>query len=484
MTVQSLKDKAFRGIIWNAVETFALQGGQFIIGIVLARLLNPNDYGLIGMLAIFTAISQTFIDSGMGHALIQRKDRSANDYSTVFVFYIIVSTLFYLLLFLLAPLIADFYETPQLVLLTRVITINIVINSLALVQNTRLVIDLDFRTKAKVSTISVLLGGSLAIALAYNGFGVWALVAQMLFRTTITVILLWYFSKWKPSLKFSRASFQRLFNFGSRILAVNIISTIFHNIYHVVIGKAFSAKELGYYTQAMNIADVTSGSISSILQKVTFPILTSLQDDRERMVSVYKRLIGMTAFFVFPAMTLLALLSESFVLFFLTEKWASTIVLLQWLCFARIIRPISALNMNILNAIGRSDLFLKVDLSKIPLAVVALVITVPLGVKAIVIGHVITSFLAFFINAYLPGKHFGYGAVAQIKDMAKTILSVGFMALCVYVSLLLLDSYVSKFFVGGIVGVISYIGVTLILRMEQPREVIYMIRSLNNKEEN
>lgn len=483
MTDPSLKSKAIKGVIWNAVETFSLQGGQFFIGIVLARLLAPSDYGLVGMLAIFIAISQTFIDSGMGHALIQKKGRSANDYSTVFVFNLIVSTLFYLLLFLLAPLIADFYKTPQLVLLTRVLTINIVINSLALVQNTKLIIDLDFRTKAKVSTISVLLGGSIAIILAYKGFGVWALVVQALSKAAITMIMLWYFSKWKPSLRFSKSSFRRLFNFGSRILLVNVISTIFNNIYFVVIGKAFSSKELGYYTQAMNIADVTSGSISSILQKVTFPILTSLQDDRERMISVYKRLIGMTAFFVFPAMTLLALLSESFVLFFLTEKWASTIVLLQWLCFARIIRPISALNMNILNAIGRSDLFLKVDLAKIPIAIIALVITVPLGIKAIVIGHAITSFLAFFINAYLPGKHFGYGAVSQIKDMAKTIVSVGFMALTVFVTLLLLDSYVSQFFVGGIVGVISYIGVTLILRMEQPKEVISIIRSLNKKEQ-
>jgi teichuronic acid exporter len=477
----SLKNKALRGMIWNAIETIALQGGQFIFGIVLARLLSPSDYGLVGMLAIFIAISQTFVDSGMGNALIQKKNRTDVDFSTVFVFNIIVSALFYLVLSFSAPYIAAFYKMPQLVLLTRILSLNFVINSLALVQNTRLTISMDFKTKAKVSAISVVLSGTIAIILAYYGFGVWALVFQTLSRAIVSVSMLWYLSRWKPSFVLSRKSFKDLFHFGSRILGASVISTIFQNIYKIVIGKAFSARELGFYSQAMNIAELTSGSITGILQTVTYPVLTSLQDEKERMIAVYKKLIGMTTFFVFPLMTLLALLAKPFVLLFLTEKWSSTIILLQWLCFARIVRPVSALNMNILNAIGRSDLFLKVDMSKIPLAVIALIITIPLGVKAIVIGHVVTSFISYFINAYLPGRFFGYGAFSQIKDMIKVIIAVLVMTISVYISSLLLESNALKFFVGGFIGVVSYIIAALLLKMEETKEVINLIKMISSK---
>lgn len=481
MTDKSLKAKAFNGMIWNAVETFGLQAGQFVIGIVLARLLTPSDYGMVGMLAIFIALSKAFTDSGMGSALIQKRDRTENDYSTVFVFNFFVSVLFYLLLFFSAPLIASFYDMPQLVILTRVLSINIVINSLSLVQNARFTINLDFKSKAKVSGAAVLISGIVAIIIAFIGFGVWALVFQVIIRAIVSVIMLWYISSWMPSIRFSKASFKRLFSFGSKILGASLLATTFNNLYKIVIGKAFSAKELGYYSQAMNIAELTSGSITGILQKVTYPILSSLQDDKDRMVSVYKKLIGMTTFFVFPAMVLLSLLSESFILLFLGEKWESTIVLLQWLCFARIIRPVSALNMNILNAMGRSDLFLKVDISKMPLSIIALVVTVPIGVKAMVIGHVVTSFIAFFINAYFPGKFFNYGAFSQIRDMAKVILSVCLMAISVYVVLQLFEANALKFFLGGIVGVVSYLGLAFLLKMEETREVVSLLKMVKAK---
>lgn len=466
-------------MIWNALEVFALQGGQFVIGIILARLLSPDDYGLIGMLAIFIAVSQTFIDSGMGNALIQKKNRTETDFSTVFLFNLGVSGIIYLLLFFSAPLIADFYRMPELRVLTRILSLSIFIGSLALVQNTRLTINLDFKTKAKVTTLTVILGGAIAIVMAYKGFGVWALVFQSLSRTFFNVLFLWFLSRWKPSLIFSRASFKELFGFGSRILGASIVATIFQYIYNIVIGRRFSARQLGYYSQAMNIAELASGSITSILQTVTYPILSSLQEDKERMVEVYKRLIRMTAFFVFPVMILIALLAKPFILLFLTEKWASTIVLLQWLCFARIVRPISALNMNILNAVGRSDLFFKVDMSKIPIAIIALLITIPLGVKAMVIGQVVTSFLAFFINAYLPGKYFGYGALSQIRDMVKVLLAVSFMALSVYLTSKLLDTNTLKLFIGGVVGVVSFIGAAFILKMEETGEVLALIRMVN-----
>jgi O-antigen/teichoic acid export membrane protein len=471
VTSTTLKSKATKGMLWSALDKFAVQAGHFAIGIVLARLLMPEDFGLIGMLSIFIAISQTFIDSGMGSGLIQKKDRSNHDFSTVFVFNLAVSVTFYFILYFSAPLIAQFYSMPQLVMLTRVLSLNIIINSLAIVQRTKLTINIDFKTIAKVNVASVFISGIVAVYFAYSGLGVWALVIQNLVRAAIAVLMLWFLSRWAPSLVFSKESFKNLFGFGSKLLIAGLYARTLQEVYNITIGKFYQAAELGFYTRARSFVDITNGTITSILQQVTYPILASLQDDRDRMVSVYSRLIRMTAFFVFPAMTLLALLAEPFVLFFLTEKWLPAVVLLQLMAFARIFYPISALNMNILNAVGRSDLFLKVDLSKFPVIVLVLIITIPLGVKAIVIGHIVTSFISFFINSYMPGKLFGYGALKQLRDMIPIFIATGIMAALVYASIFLLDSNILKMLIGGFVGISSFLTVSHFMKIEEMKEV-------------
>ena len=314
---------------------------------------SPEDFGLIGMLSIFIAISQTFIDSGMGSGLIQKQDRSDDDFSTVFIFNLGVSLFFYGILFFSAPLIADFYNMPQLVSLTRVLSLNIIINSLAIVQRTKLTIDLDFKTIAEVNVIAVFVGGALAIYFAYTGWGVWALVFQNLIITIVSVVMFWLLSKWKPSLIFSKKSFKALFGFGSKLLISGLYATSLNEVYNIVIGRVYSATDLGYYSRSKQITNSAAGTVTSVLQQVTYPILASLQKDKQKLVSVYSRIIRMTSFFVFPTMTLLALLADPLITLLLTDKWAPAIVLLQWLCFARIVTPISAVNMNILNAIGQ-----------------------------------------------------------------------------------------------------------------------------------
>ncbi len=458
-------------MVWTAAERFTTQGGKFVISIVLARLLIPEDFGLIGMLSIFIDISQSLIDSGMGSGLVQKKNRTDIDFSTVFVFNFFVSIAIYLILFLCAPLIADFYDMPQLAILTRVLTLNIIINSFAIVQRTRLTINIDFKTIAKVNVVSVFLGGVTGIAFAYAGLGVWALVIMNLFRTIITVTMLWFLSRWVPSLLFSGKSFRDLFGFGSKLLLAGLYAQIFNNIYNIVIGKAYSASDLGFYTKTKQFAEVTAGTITSIMQQVTYPILASLKDDRSRMIPVFSWLIRMSAFFIFPAMTLLSLLADPFVRLILTEKWLPMVPLLQWMCFARIFFPLSVINMNILNAIGRSDLFLKLDLSKAPLIILALVITIPLGVKAMVIGHVVTSFLAFFMNAYLPGRLFGYGPLKQFRDNLKIILATIGMALAVFVCSKGIESDVLKLFYGIVTGIASYLFLAFFLRIPELDEV-------------
>jgi O-antigen/teichoic acid export membrane protein len=471
MTKRSLKASAVSGVLWSAMDRFAVQGVQLGISILLARLLMPEDFGLIGMLSIFLAISEAFIQSGMGAGLIQKKNRTEKDYSTVFVFNLVASIAFYLLLFIAAPFIARFYEMPQLVSLTRVLAINIVITSLAIVQNSRLKIKLDFKSIAKVNVVSVIVSGGIALYFAFTGWGVWAIVIQSIVRSVVSVVMFWYLSKWNPSLYFSNQSFKDLFGFGSKLLIQGLYGKLMQNIYNIIIGKYYSAGDLGFYAKAKGFAEITAGTVTGILYQVTFPILASIQDDKERLVSVYSRLIRMTVFFIMPSMTLLALLADPFIRFFLTEKWLPAVVLLQWMSFARVFYPIGTINMNILNAIGRSDLFLKVDLAKFPIALITLLVTIPLGVKAMIIGHVVTSCISFFINAYLPGKLLGYGAFSQLRDMLRVILATMVMALCVYGALLITKGDLMRLLVGGITGLCSYFLTTSLLKVNEVKEL-------------
>lgn len=477
----SLKSQATKGIIWTALGSFSVQGIQFVIGIVLARLLLPSDYGIIGMIAIFLAISTTFVDSGMGSGLIQKSNCTEQDYSTVFVFNFGISVFCYLLLFVAAPYIAAFFKTPALVAITRIVSLNIVISSLTVVQSTRLTKAMDFKKIANINIMAVLVSGLIAIYFAYAGFGVWSLVIRSLASSVITVCLLWYFSRWKFSVYFSKQSFKELFGYGSKLLAAGIYATTLNNIYNIVIGKAYSSKDLGFYTQAKSFADLTAGTVTSVIQQVTFPLLASLKEDQTRMIAVYRRIVKMSSFFIFPAMTLLSILSAPFVTLFLGKNWLFTIPLLQVMAFARIFYPLSALNMNILNANGRSDLFLKVDLAKFPLILIAMAITLPMGVKAMVIGQVITSFLAYFINAYMPGKLYGYGALKQFKDIWVYMIASGLMAAITLITLHFINSPVLQLMVGFIVASFTYILICFLMKVDEITEVKEVLRKLSSK---
>lgn len=478
----SLKSAATKGIIWSAVDKFAVQFGQFIVSILLARLLLPDDFGLIGMLTIFIALSQTFIESGLGLGLIQRQENNDIDFSTVFVFNFGVSIFFYLLLFLAAPFISTFFIQPQLTNLIRVLGINLLIIAVAIVQRTKLTIAIDFKSIAKSNVIGMLVGGVFGVIAAISGYGVWALVIQTLFGSLATSVCFWLFSNWSPSITFSKTSFKSLFGYGSKLLIAGLYAQILNNVYNICLGKFYPTASLGYYTRAKSFADLSAGTVVSVIQQVTFPILSSAQDDREKLVSIYSRLIRMSAFFIIPLMTLIALLAKPIVIILLTEKWVSLIPLLQWMVFARIFFPMSALNMNLLNAIGRSDLFLKVDLSKLPLTILAMVITIPLGVKAMIIGHVVTSALAFLINAYLPGKLYGYGPIQQLKDMLPFFAAAIGMAITVFIMTnFIIDNLVLQLFLGTLLGLGSYLFICWLLKLRELEEVWELVLKLKIK---
>lgn len=466
----SLKLTAIKGAVWSAVDKFAIQFGQFIVSIVLARILLPEDFGVIGMLTIFIALSQTFVESGLGTGLIQRQDRTDIDFSTVFVFNLAVSSFFYALLFFSAPYISTFFQQSQLIDLLRVLGLILIFNAFAVVQRTKLTIAIDFKSIAKSNVIGMIIGGICGVVTAINGYGVWSLVIQNLTGTFATSLSLWFLGNWAPSVNFSKKSFRSLFGYGSKLLMAGLYAQILNNIYMICLGKFYLPASLGYYTRAKSFADLSAGIIVSVIQQATFPILTTVQNDIERLVSIYRRMIRMSAFFIIPLMTLIALLAKPIVILLLTEKWISLIPFLQWIVFARIFFPMSAINMNLLNAVGRSDLFLKVDLSKLPLTILALIITIPLGLKAIIIGHVITSALSFLINAYLPGKFYGYGAIEQLKDMIPVFIATIGMTIPVFVMLFFINNLVIQLFLGCIIGGVTYLSICRVLKLEELEE--------------
>lgn len=467
-------------MFWSALDRFGTYVGQFLIGIVLARLLMPKDFGLIGMLAIFIAISQTFVDSGMASGLIQKTDRSDKDFSTVFVFNFFVSLAVYSVLFFSAPYVADFYNEPQLVNLSRVLLISLIVDSLSVVQRTKLTIGLDFKTIAKINVMKVFVSGIIGVLFALKGYGVWALVAKALSGSIITSLMFWLLGNWRFSIRFSRQSFFELFGFGSKLLGAKLYAQTLNNIYNMVIGKAYSATDLGYYTNAERFTNVASNTVSGVVQQVTYPILSSLKNNPKRMLSAYTRLIRLTAFIVFPLMTLMLVLTDPFIRIVLSEKWIAIISYMQWLCLARVVTPISTLNMNILNAIGRSDLYLKLELSKAPLIIITLLITLPLGVEAMVIGNAIRSLIAFFINAYLPGKLFGYGPFEQVKDVFPVIFSSVVMGGVVF-WVISQFNITAQIVIGPVLGVFIFFILCFFLRVKEFKEFILVIKEFRNK---
>lgn len=457
MLKTSIKQKTMKGIMWNAIEKFLVKGTSFAISIVLARILAPSDYGLIGMLAIFIALSNVFIESGFAKALIQKQNCTDTDYSTAFYSNLGMAVLIYIVLFFAAPYISIFYNEPLLCDVLRILAINFVLGSFNIVQRAKLMAQMDFKSLAKINFVGTLIGGLGGLVLAYSGFGVWALIGQTIIATFVMLFLFPHYSQWKPKLVFSTVSFNTLFSFGSKLLISGTVATVVNNIATIAIGKVYKSNQLGYYTKATNFADLIAWTINDILGTVTFPVLSELQNDKEHMISVYRKSLFFSAMIIFPVMVLIVLLSKPMIVALLTEKWMPAVILLQIMCLAKMFSPLSAINLNLLNAIGRSDLFMKVDLSKIPLILIVLAITIPISVEAMVWGSLFNTFVCFFINTYYPGKLFGYGAWQQIKDWKYIFLSLLIMAVVVILYLQCIDNVWVQFIGGGIIGCLTYI---------------------------
>ena len=465
--MSDIKQKTKVGMLWNVIEKISIQLISFVLNIILARLLTPNDYGTVGMLAIFIAFSNVFIDSGFSRALIQKLDRTEKDFSTTLIFNIVISVIIYITLFFCSPAIAKFYKTPELIGLQRVFFIVIIVNSFTVVQNAQLQIKVDFKKIALINSITTILSGVVGIIAAYNGLGPWALVIQSISKAIISTLCFWVIGRWIPKTGFSFTSFKKLFSFGSKLLLSGFLSATVNNIYRMIIGKVYTAESLGYYTRAGQFPDLTSGTVGSVLNTVTFPLLSSLQKENDNLINIFRRLIRITSMFVFPAMVGLAVLSEPLILVLLGEKWLPSAELLFWLCFAELFTAHNALNMNILNAIGRSDLFLKVDLVKYPFMFATMAICFPISLKAVVIGRTVTAIIYYYINTFMIGRLYGFGFFKQLACSWKYILSTFIMGLGVALINYFISSDLLSLIVGVISGVAIYIFMLFVLKDEE-----------------
>lgn len=416
--MSSVKEDTIKSVKWTALEKVSVQGIQFVLGLIMARLLTPEDYGTVGMLAIFIAISATFIDSGFSNALIRKIDRTEADYCTVFYFNIVIAIVCYAILFIAAPWVADFFHIPLLCAILRVQSISLVLNSLMAVQVARLTINLDFKALAKRNVFASIISGVIGVLLAYIGWGVWALVAQALVGTFISLVFICIYCKWIPRQRFSRESFKYLWGYGSKLMASGLLHTIYTNLTTLIIGRYFSSKALGVYSRGTQLASYPVNITNDVLGKVTFPILAKIQNDEEHLIRVYRKYICVTSMIIFFGCILIAAIAKPLVLFLLTAKWAESIIYLQIFCFAIMFDHICRINLNLLEVKGRSDLFLRLEIIKKTISIAILFASIPFGVIGICVSKVIYTQIAVFINTYYTGKLFNLGYITQIKDFS------------------------------------------------------------------
>lgn len=471
-------NKTIIALLWSFLERIGQDLMQFVVTVILARLLAPAEFGMIAMLAIFMAVAQSLIDSGFGSALIQKQDAGHVDECSIFYFNILVGVIAAGLLCLVAPGIASFYDTPILVPLTRALSLNLVINAFGLIHTSLLTKHIDFKTQLKVSLLAMFFSGTLGIFMAYHGFGVWSLVAQSLSQNFFRTCLLWLFVSWRPSWAFSFRSLRTLFVFGSNLLFSGLLETVFQNIYLVIIGKFFSSADLGFYARAKGIQQLPTHNIAGSVSRVTYPVFSSRQEDKKRLKVGVRKALSFMAMVNFPIMIGLAVVAEPLVRVLLTDKWLPCVPYLQLLCAADILYPLHAINLNVLSAQGRSDLYLKLEVSKKILIVVAIAITYRWGISTMIIGQIVTSFIAYYLNSYYTSKLLDYSITQQMKDVMPLLLISCITGGAAYglKHFQLSNDYI-LLIMQIILGALLYIGLCFLIRIPAFLEILGMIKS-------
>lgn len=478
---ESLKSKTLHGAFWTLLERLGTQLVGVVVSILLARILAPSDYGVIGLLSVFLSVSQMFIDCGFGAALIRKKDCSDIEFSTVFWFNLIAAMFFYAVLFFVAPFIANYYHMPILVNVLRVIGLTLIIQALYAIQVTWLTVAVNFKLQAKVSVLSCIVSGIVGISLACCGFGVWALVGQSLSMATFSGLLYWLLSGWRPQAVFSRFAFKELFGFSSKIVASSLLHTIYVNISPLIIGRKYTTADLGFYSRADSLAALPGGIFQGTLGRVIFPVLSSIQDDDNRLKAAYNKYLRLMTSLVAPSMLLLAACAKPLILLLVGEKWLPCVPYLQLLAMGWMIDPIVLVNLNVLYVKGRSDIVLRLEIIKKIIAIAIVVVALQYGVLWLCVGRVVYGYIALALNLRACGPFLGMSFWRQMREVAPIYVCAFMAAGCAYA---LASLPVYSFFaliIAGLAGLVIYLFLAWILKFDLIKELRNIDFSLPRK---
>ena len=471
MAEQSLKDKTIKGTFWSAADAFLGQGMTFIVGLVLARLLSPEDYGLIGIVAIFTTILTGIVDSGFSNALIRKKDTTNEDYNTMFITNMVMSIALFGLLFVCSPLIADFFARQELIWLVRAMGLILILQALSITQVTILTKRIDFKTKAKASLISAVLSGAIGIGMAFTGFGVWSLVGQQLSKQLLYTLCLWFFNKWWPKLEFSIESFKYMWGFGWKLMVSGLLNNIWNQLYQVVVGKFYSSATLGQYSRAKDFASIFSSNLTMIIQRVSYPVLAEVQDDRERMVAGYRKIIKTTMFVTAISLLSLGAISDPLLYCLIGPQWHEAASYMPLVCLSMSLYPLHAINLNMLQVQGRSDIFLVLEIVKKVIAVGPICLGIFVNIYWMLIGSIVIGIISFFLNSYYTGRELHYTSWMQLKDISSIYGVATFVAVSVFFLKYLPLSYWIVLPLQTVVGTVVLLMVCKIFKLQEYYEV-------------
>lgn len=484
MAEQSLKDKTVKGVGWSAIDNVAQYAVTFVVGIVLARLLSPDDYGLLGIITIFTSICTALINGGFSSALIRKNDITDDDYNTAFIVNIGLSLILYAIIFVCSPLIAHFFNRQELISLTRVSSLGMIIGAFALVQQTRLTKKIDFKTQTIITLIASVSSGIIGIVMALLGCGVWSLVAQILSLQGLRTVLLWFFNHWVPKLRFSLNSFKDLFGFGWKMMVSNLLDTVWKELYQVVVGKFYSSGTLGQYTRAKQFSQLFSNNLTTVIQRVTYPVLSDIQGDKARMVGAYRRIIKITMFITAVSMLALGAVSEPLIYCLIGPKWNEAASYLPLICIAGSLYPLHAINLNMLQVQGRSDLYLVLEIVKKVIGLAPLFVGAFVGIMAMLYVNLAMGVVCFFLNSYFSGKQLGYSSLMQLRDIAPSYgvaiavaLSVWFFKYLPVSNWVILPTQI-------VVGAVVFIVLCRITRLEEYGETKTILQPFISKFKN
>lgn len=476
----SLKKTALAGMFWSGIQQFSTQGVSFVMSIILARLLSPQEFGLLGMITVLIGVGTVLMEGGLGQSLIRTTNPTDEDYTTVFYFNLIGSIIIYLIFFFSSPFIADFYHQPLLESIIKWYSLIFIINSFSSVQYTRLSKQMQFKKELIVAVPSLICSSIIGVYMALMGYGVWTLVGIALTQSSFASIQLWFYSDWKPTWKFNNEKFKYHFHYGYKLTLSGLIDTVFANSYVIVIGKFFAPAQVGFFNRADTLKQLPVTNISVVLNKITFPLFAQIKDDDVRLKEIYKRIMKMVVFFVAPVLLILSALAEPLFRFLFTEKWLPAVPYFQILCWSGILYPIHSYNLNILKVKGRSDLFLRLEIIKKAMIIVIIAVSINYGIIGLLYSTIIISVLAFFINTYYTGKFLDYSSIDQVKDLFPTILLATIVGGIVYALDFFIKSYLGfdilRLLFGGGIGILIYFITAYLFRMDSLSELIKIFK--------